>query len=121
MLLAATGCSAEETATASAVGNSTRQGSLRAANPTLAYDASKNAWLSLSDSEDLAAAGSKACNGSTSGRYHVPYRLAPTPSQFGDCWQGDVMPSGPGSWASAALGPVQAPSSARIGSKWVIA
>lgn len=99
---------------------STLQAALRTQNPALVYDDSKKGWLSFSDGESLSSTNAKACGGQTTGFFNVPYRIGPTPAQLGDCWDGDVMPNGPGTWATNAAGSVKAPSMARIGSTWFI-
>lgn len=107
-------------ATAADVDVAAPQGSLRAADPTMARDGDR--WVSLSTNERLGPPEAVACDPSDpvwqKGFAYFPYRVGPAPDQLADCWAGDALPDGPGPWADKVSGPNWAPSLAKIGDTW---
>jgi hypothetical protein len=49
---------------------------------------------------------------------YFPYRVGPAPDQLADCYEGDMLPGGPGPWAEHVNGNNWAPTLAEIGDVW---
>jgi arabinan endo-1,5-alpha-L-arabinosidase len=96
-------------------------GTLRAADPALVRDGSQ--WISMTTNERVGVPNAVPCDPEDpvwdKGFAYVPYRVGPSPDRLANCWAGDLMPNGPGPWATSPWVNLQwAPSMARIGNVW---